>query len=188
VSIKPKLAYAAFFVLVAFSLLSLWRSYFVLFASERAAIWNYGYEELAKEISESKEHFVIDNSRIKPPHILLAFYMSIPPVEYQEFAKTKVIKGYYEDTEFDTYYKLRNFETRSIDWERDIYKEQILVGDGLAISEEQINEHYLEEVFKIYDPLNKLVFQGYKTNPEGKCQNIGNKNSLCHSREGGNLY
>lgn len=178
---NTKVFYLVFSGLILVSLVNLWRGYFVLFPAERAASWNYGYEELAEEISEGREHFVIDNSRIKPPHILLAFYLKIPPYEYQAFARTKIIEGYYEDTEFDTYYKLLNFETRPIDWEKDIYKKQILVGDALAISEGQINEHYLKEVFKIYDPLNKLVFQGYKTNPREKCKSISNENELCHS-------
>ena len=177
--IGEKVSLVAIILLVASSLIGFWRGYFVLFASERAAIWNYGYKELAHEISTSNEHFVIDNSRIKPPHILLAFHMKIPAAVYQEFAKTKIIKGYYEDTEFDTYYALADFETRAIDWEHDIYKEQILVGDALAMSEEQVKEHLLEKVFEIRDPLNKLVFQGYRTNPEEKCRMIYNRNKYC---------
>jgi hypothetical protein len=178
--LSKKIFYSIFIFLTIISLVNLWRGYFVLFPAERAVIWNYGYEQLSEEISKSDEHFVIDNSRVKPPHILLAFYMRIDPEIYQEYAKTKIINGYYDDTDFDTYYELENFETRAINWEKDIYKEQVLVGDELAISEEQINEHYLEKVFKIYDPLNKLVFQGYRTNPEKKCESIGNVNSLCH--------
>jgi len=150
-----EIAFVSIVLLTMLSLIGFWRGYFVLFASERASVWNYGYRQLADEISASREHFVIDNSRIKPPHILLAFYMRIPARQYQEFAKTKIIKGYYEDTEFDTYYKLLNFETRAIDWETDIYKNQILVGDGLAISGEQVAEHFLEKVFEIRDPLKK---------------------------------
>lgn len=166
-------------ILVTLSLTNLWRGYFVLFAGERALTWNYGYEQLAERVANSSEHFVIDTSRIKPPHILLAFYMKIPPNEYQEFARTKIVNGYYGDTEFDTYYKLGNFETRAIDWERDVYREQILVGDELAISEEQAVEHFLEKVFEIRDPLNKVVFQGYRTNPAEKCGSINYAGSLC---------
>lgn len=173
-----KVGGALIIILSLFSLVSLWRGYFVLLPGERASVWDYGYKELADELTKTDEHFVIDPSRMEPPHILLAFYLKIPAREYQEFAKFKIIKGYYEDTEFDTYYKLRNFETRPIDWETDIYKKQILVGDELAISQEQVAEHFLEKVFEIHDPLKKIIFQGYRTNPIEKCNNII-RNLLC---------
>ncbi len=161
------------------SMLFLWRAYFVLFAHERAAIWNYGYSELAEEIKSRDEHFVIDTSRIKPPHILLAFYLRNPPKDYQEFAKTKIKAGYYEDLDFDTYYKLRNFETRLINWEEDVYREQILVGDSLSISSEQAAEHFLDKVFEIKGPLNEIIFVGFKTNPEEKCKSVKFLNKNC---------
>lgn len=168
-------------ILSLFSLVSLWRGYFVLLSGERAVVWDYGYKELAAEIAPSDEHFIIDPSRTEPPHILLAFYLKIPAYEYQQFAKSKIIKGYYEDVQFDGYYKLRNFETRPIDWETDIYyKKQILVGDSLAISDDQVKEHFLEQVFEIRDPLAKIVFQGYRTNPEKKCKDSG-YHPLCTS-------
>lgn len=154
------------------SILFLWRSYFVLFAHERAVTWNYGFMQLAQLIENSSENFVIDTERTKPPHILLAFYLKIPPKDYQEFAKTKIKKGYYEDLEFDGYYKLRNFETRPIDWEEDVYRGQILVGDSLSISSEQAAEHFLDKVFDIRDPLGEVVFVGYRTNPAKKLEQV----------------
>jgi len=165
--------------LSAASMFFLWRGYFVLLPNERAITWNYGYKELSEVISNSEEHFIIDTSRVKPPHILLAFHMQILPDEYQKVAAGKIINDYYENIEFDTYYALANFETRNINWEEDIYKEQILVGDALAISESQINEHKLEKVFEIYDPLKNLIFQGVRTNPQKKCESVGNKNQQC---------
>lgn len=166
-------------VLSLISILFLWRGYFVLLPNERATTWNYGYKELSQIIKTSEEFFVVDTSRVKPPHILLAFHMQIPPEEYQKVAAKKIINDYYENLEFDSYYNLLNFETRSINWEEDIYKERILVGDALAISESQIEEHKLERVFEIYDPLDNLVFQGVRTNPEEKCESVGNKNQQC---------
>lgn len=159
-----------FFALCAFSLTTLWRSYFVLFPEERAGYWNYGYKELAFIVKNSNNHYVIDTSRVKPPHILLAFHLKMDPKKYQEYSKTKIIKGYYDDIEFDTYYNLANFETRTINWEQDIYQKQILVGDEYAISLKQAEEHFLTKVFEIRDPIGKMVFQGYQTDPETKCR------------------
>jgi hypothetical protein len=158
-----------------------WRGYFILLPNERAAAWSYGYGQLADRISGSNERFIVDTSRVKPPHILLAFYMHIDPQRYQDVAKQKIVNGYYSDLDQDMYYSLLNFETRPIDWQMDIYKKQVLVGDELAISDTQAAEHRLAKVFEIRDPLGHIVFQGYRTNPEEKCKSINNTNPLCYS-------
>lgn len=169
------------FVLIFFSLLNFWRSYFILLKSERAATWGYGYEQLADYIKNSSEHFVIDTSRIKPPHILMAFYMKIDPAAYQKFSQDKITNGYYSDLSQDMDYELLNFSTRQIDWKKDVYVKQILVGDELAVSETQAEEQKLKKVFEIKDPLGHIVFQGYETNPDEKCKSINNENPLCYS-------
>ena len=76
-------------------------------------------------------------------------------------------------------YSLLNFETRNIKWIKDIYREQILVGDELTFSENQIKEHFLKIVFVIKDPIGQIVFEGFKTNPRLKCQATGFKDSAC---------
>lgn len=131
------------FGLSIFSLLMLWRSYFVLFPVEREYIWGGGYEQLAKFIKEnSKEHFVVDSGR-GMPYANLEFYLQTN--------------------------KTVNVEIRPIDWRNDICKRQILVGDNLAISEDQIKEHFLTKVFDKKDGRNVILLQGYETNPKLKC-------------------
>lgn len=165
--------------LILISLLFLWRSYFVLLASERAVYWGYGIEKLATEINKNpEEHFVIDQSRIKPPYIQLAFFLKYPPQEFQKL-KPDVLENYYSDLQFDNYYRFANIETRGINWETDIYKEQILVGDELTISEKQKNDHKLEKLFEIRDPVNTIVLVGFKTNPREKCRSVFYKDGHC---------
>lgn len=159
------------FIFYIFSIASLYRSLAVLLPNERAKIWGYGFSELANEIKKnSDEKFLIDNGRIKPAYIVLAFYLKIPPEKLQKAVDQTLKTRYYFDTKWNDYYQLENFETRSIDWEEDIYKEQILVGDELAISGNQAKEHFLSQVFEIKGPTGEIVFKGYKTNPILKCR------------------
>ena len=166
--------------LILVSLLSLWRSYFVLLANERAVYWGYGVESLATEIKKNPEkYFVIDQSRIKPPYIQLAFFLKYSPQEFQKL-RPDVVKNYYSNLQFDNHYTFANIETRSINWETDIYKEQILVGDSLSISGNQAKEHFLTNIFEIKDPLGYTVFVGYETNPREKCRPIKLKDYRCN--------
>lgn len=183
--IKPrKILFIAVFILVFFSLVSLWRSYFVLFPIERAKTWGYGFEQLTQEIKKRPEEmFVIDQSRTKPTYIELAFFLKYPPEKFQQETDRSIKNNYYTNTKFDSFYRFANIETRNIKWESDIYKDLILVGDGLAVSEEQTKEHFLTKVFEIKDPTGQIVFRGFKTNPKEKCAALISKSPLCTVKE-----
>ena len=157
-------------VLTVFSLLYLYRSYALLFPNERAKTWGYGFEQLAEEIQKRPgEKFVIDTGRIKPAYIELAFYLKTPPEVLQQTVDQNIKKRYYEDISWSSYYNFNNFETRDIDFGIDMCKEQILVGDELAVSDKQAKEHFLNKIFEIKSPDGEIVFQGFKTNPALKC-------------------
>ncbi|MFH1561031.1 MAG: glycosyltransferase family 39 protein [Patescibacteria group bacterium] len=168
-----------FVFLMAYSLLFLWRSYFVFFPKERTLSWNWGYDQLAKIIQESPDrHFVIDQSRVKPIYIQLLFYWQYPPAKLHQILGPRVADDYYQNTEFNSSYDLANVEIRPIIWEKDIYRDQVLIGDELSISSQQAEEHFLEMLFEIKDPLDKLTFRAYQTNPDLKCQS-GPTNPRC---------
>lgn len=168
--------------LIFISAIYFWRSYFVLLPSERATIWGYGYNQLADEIKKRpEEKFIVDESRSKPSYIELLFFLKYPPAEFHKIINPDIRNNYYTNLNFDTSYAFANIETRNITWEKDIYKNQILVGDEFAVSEKQAKEHFLTIVFEIRDPLDNVVFRGYKTNPKEKCANISQKNPLCNN-------
>lgn len=162
------------FIILIFTILSfatLYRSMAVLMPNERATNWGYGFDQLAQEIKNRPlEEFLIDTSRMKPVYIELAFFLKYPPDKLQQVVDQSIKENYYHDIGWDNYYKFQNIETRAINWEIDIYKEQILVGDELAISVNQAKEHFLTEVFTIKSSTNEIIFQGFKTNPVLKCQ------------------
>ena len=154
------------FCLIGFSLVLLWRSYFVLFPIQRAKSWNYGYEQLATYIKENlKEHFVIDSGR-NVPYILLLFWLKYPPAQFQK--ETRLIENYYWNVSNNLNAKFSNIEVRPIIWETDMCKNQIVVGDKLAISDKQKSEHFLKKLFEIQDFRQETLLSGYKTDPVGK--------------------
>lgn len=178
---KGKRFYWITTVLVVFtSLVTFWRCYFVLFSKERANAWDFGYESLAQIVKENPgSTFVLDQSRKNPSYVLMAFFLEYPPAELQKRVDSEIKRNYYQMTQFDPYYKFANIETRQIYWEEDVYKDLVLVGDELAVSEDQAEEHSLEKLFEIKDPLERKVFVGYKTRPDLKCSNTGYENPLC---------
>jgi 4-amino-4-deoxy-L-arabinose transferase-like glycosyltransferase len=166
--------------IIGISVLLLWRSYFVLLPNERALNWNYGHQQLAEKIkSEPDTHFVIDQNRTNPAYLILAFYLKTPPSEIQNAADPIIKTQYYSNDKFDQEYKYANLETRYINWESDIYTKQILVGDTIAISENQAKEHSLIKHFEITDPFLKPLFVGWQTHPEIKCKSAGANRDLC---------
>lgn len=156
-------AVSTFVFLIFFSFVLLWRSYFVFMPNERARYWGYGLEQLSQIIvANPNKHFIIDTSRIKPPYMNLAFFMRIDPAEYQKSVDQNIKNNYYTDLKFDGYYRFANLETKSIDWKTDLYKNVVLVGDTLAVSEGQAKDHGLTKMFEIKDPMGEIVFQGYE--------------------------
>lgn len=171
-----KISILVMFTLTLFSLLYLYRSYAVLLSNERAKVWGYGFNQLAEEIKKRpEEKFIIDSSRIKPAYIELAFFLKIHPSVMQQAVDQNIKNNYYNDTVWKGHYILDNFETRSINFNEDSYKQQILVGDSLAISEGQVKEHFSTPVFVIESPSKEIIFQGFKTNPDLKCQQSKDK-------------
>jgi len=164
-----KFSLSAFLVLTVISVVYFWRSYFVLLPHERARVWGYGFSQLAEEIRKRpNDLFLIDQSRMKPVYIELAFFLKFPPQELQETIGNSISENYYYNTDFKSSYRFANIETGTINWKEDVYQRQILVGDELAISEGQAREHFLTKLFEIRDPVGNIVFVGYETDPEMK--------------------
>jgi len=173
--------YPAVLVLIFGSTLMLYRSYFVLFPVERADAWNYGYDKLANFIKENPDKkFVVDNSRNPRNYILLLYHLNYPPEVYQNEVDQKYKEGYYHSLPPENSYKFGNIEVREIDWQRDSYLEQIIVGDALSVSESQAKDHLLTKVGEIKNPINNPILIFYATNPDEKCKVSYNR--LCDNR------
>ncbi|MFH0937370.1 MAG: hypothetical protein V1808_03680 [Candidatus Daviesbacteria bacterium] len=179
-SVKIKIILSLICVLILYSLIILWKGYFILLPNERAEAWQFGYQQLAQEINLNKnDMFVIDNTRRPQAYLEIAFFLNLSPQQLQTAASQEIKNDYYNNTKIYTDYSFENIEIRAIAWKTDIYKNQILIGDNLTFSESQISEHELTNVFKIKNFLGDIIFAGYRTNPYKKClQDKHNKKLL----------
>lgn len=156
-------------LILAYSSLSLYRTYFTLFKYQRA-VFDYTYMKLWEKTNQFPDkQFVIDNSRHLAVGVRHAFFQKFDPDRIQKDFKPKVRNFYYSGVEIEEKYVLDNIQARPIIWEEDICKDQILVGDLLAISSEQVEEHSLKPLFDIKDRAGDISLKAYLTNPS-KCK------------------
>lgn len=169
--IKKFWAIILFLFFSAYSLLSLYRSYFVLFPNDRAIAWSYGFSDLAEFLkNHPNEKIFIDNSRNLGLYMELLYFLKYPPAKYQQEITPFIREHYYEAPILGTNFSFGNISIGGIEWQKEIYKEQIIIGDNLAISDGQAREHLLTQIYQLKDPLENVVFNGYKTNPKEKCK------------------
>lgn len=156
------------FGLIIFSLLRVYFSFFVINDYFRYKHWNYGARELVERIAEYPQlPVVLDNSRDEL-YIEVLFFLKHDPGEYQQDNFEVSPDEYYVNMSRNINKNIGNISTRGIVWSEDIYIDQLLVGDYLAISEDQIKEHCLEKKFEIRGPDRALLYVGVHTNPEKK--------------------
>ena len=171
IKLNWRYALLTFILLSLYSLILLYRSYFVLFPIERATAWNYGYSEVSDFIKRNpNSSFVIDNTRNPRNYILLLYYLNYPPAIYQKEVSPIYKNDYYRSLPPETSYRFSNIEVRAFEWKKDPCVKQILVGDELSISEGQAKEHKLTEAYELKDEQGKVIFKGFETNPELKCR------------------
>ncbi len=170
--LKPKIWIPIFALLIIYSLVSLWRSYFILFPYERAEAWNYGYDKLSEFIKKNpNKNFIVDNSRNPNIYILFLYHLKYPPQKFQQEIDPTIAKNYYKAPENKEFIKFANVQIRPFSFEKDICPNNILVGDELTVSDKQITEHNLTKVFEIKEPiqLGKILLRGYKVDSNKKC-------------------
>ncbi len=141
----------------------------VLLKYERSSIWGYEYKQIADFVKKHpSEQIVVDNTRLKPVYILLAFHNSIDPRRLQSSYDAEWLKNYYSHISFDNNHRLESVDIRPIHWKSDVYKKQFIIGDTLAISDKQATEHYLTRVQTITDIRGMPTMNIFETNPDRK--------------------
>lgn len=169
--VSLKIVVPAFLLLSVYSLLMLYRSYFVLFPVERAEGWNYGLRQLSQYISvNSDKHFVIDNYNNPRLYVELLYFLRYPPEKFQVEIGDTLRKQYYQAPKRNLDFSFSNIEVRPVNWEKDLYKEQIIVGNDLLISEKEAEKQFLTKTQEFFFPDGRVAFRSYKANPEKKCE------------------
>jgi len=156
-----------FVVLVIYSLGKLYSSAIVLNEHFRGYNWDYGWEEVVKVVKGELDPSlpkVVDNSRFEPYSQFL-FFLKYDPEKYQKENQEVLLSEYYTNMNRNKTKKIGNIVTRPISWEKDPLVEQYLIGDGLSISRQQIDEHKLVLVKEILYPDRNVAFRIVKTQP-----------------------
>jgi len=97
-----------FLFLTFFSLLLLWRSYFIFLPQERSIWWSYGFEQLSREIANNPtKKYVIDNARDGSIYMNILFHLKYSPSKLQKnFLNYEKI--YYDNPPFNPNYIFAN--------------------------------------------------------------------------------
>ncbi len=143
--------------LFLYSLLLLFRSYFILLPKINAQAWDYGYEQLSKIILDTpNKKYLIDNTRNSRTYILPLFYLNLP---YQN-----KIQNYYSAPTIPNIYSYSNLTFKSLNWVEDLSRYDFIVSDRLSISPDQAVEHKLTKIKTITTPNNTTVLDIYIIN------------------------
>lgn len=161
------IAIAAFSLLIIYSLGKLFSSAIILNEYYRAREWDYGWEEVAQSIAKLDQNLpiIVDTAR-QGPHIELLFFLKYDPVEYQKNNFEVTTEEYYTKMSRRSTWDLGNIKIQPINWKNDLAKKQYLIGDRLAISDEQIEEHNLTLIKDIFYPDGVVAFRIVETNPD----------------------
>lgn len=156
-----------FTLLIIYSIAKLYSSVIILNENFRGRDWNYGWEEAATLIKtfDQKLPVIVDNSRDEP-YIQLAFFLKADPTTYQKENLEVSINEYYTNMTRVKEKKIGNIITRPINWEKDLLIHQYLIGDELAISLQQIQEHNLTLIKEIKYPNGEVALRIVSTNPK----------------------
>lgn len=154
---------------VCYSMMKLYSSVIILNEYYRGSEWNYGWEEVAQEIKRMDPSLpvVVDNSRSEPYSQLL-FFLSYDPQRFQNENFEVSNEEYYTNMERNLTKYIGNIVTRPIHWDTDVWQVQYLIGDALAISDQQIAIHELELIRDIRYPDGTITFRIVKTNGSGR--------------------
>ncbi len=166
---RRKLALVILLWLTIYSALKLYSSAIILNEHFRAPYWNYGWHRVVDRLNSLDQSLpvIVDNAR-NEPYIQLLFYLKHDPTIYQKENFEVALSEYYTNMSRNTTKKIGRITTRSIEWVKDTQVEQYLVGDYLAISEDQIRNNNLTLIEEIRFPDMSTAFRIVKTNPNTK--------------------
>ncbi len=163
---RYKLVFLLVFLgIIVYSLGRLYSSVIILNEYYRGIHWNYGWEQASNIIQNKLDKnipIIVDNSRDEP-YIQLAFFLKYDPVKYQQENFEVPLDEYYTNLYRDKNKKIGNITTRPINWEVDLLVNQYLIGDDLAISNQQMKEHNLELIDEVKYPDGSVAIRIVKT-------------------------
>ena len=152
-------------ILVIYSIAKLYSSVIILNEQYRGFYWDYGWEEVVKVMKKEFDPtlpVVVDNTRFEP-YSQIAFFLKYPPEKYQKENYEVPLSEYYINMQRNRTKRIGNINTRAISWKEDLLIKQYLIGDGLAISEQQIKEHKLKLIHEVFYPDGTIAYRIVET-------------------------
>ena len=83
----------------------------------------------------------------------------------QSTSEPSIVRNYYNDVDFSYIREFSNIETKPIDWGEAVWKDEILVGDTVSISDLEVKLHDLTKVLEVKSPNDQILLRGFQTNP-----------------------
>ncbi len=134
----PTLFISLISILVIISVINLLIQLFYILPYQRPKYWEVGYAELGKNLLQyPNQKIVIDNSRGES-YIHILFFTKFDPKIYQKETGYLELPNYYNSYERVTIKKFGQFEYRPIDWGKEEKERNIVIGDELISSRENI--------------------------------------------------
>ncbi len=166
-SYKLRIIFIFIFVIITiYSLFKLYSSIVILNEFYRGKYWDYGWKEAVEVINEYQHlPIVIDNAR-GDPYLHIAFFLGYDPVKYQKENIEVSSDEYYTNLQPLPQKTIGKIVTRPIVWKDDLTKEQLLIGDELAISPDQIKNNNLTLIKEIKYPSGEIAIRIVKVNPK----------------------
>lgn len=183
--IKNKYLYVFIFLFITLlSLISFYRSNFILLPQERFSAWSFGYYLLAEKIRQYPKQKILIDDPVGISYIELLFFQKYDPRDLQKERRLLNLKDYYYLEEWSKESSWSRYSVRPLNWKQDVYFEQMIIATPIAISENQAKEHFFSKAFAIIGPDGKTIFNGYLTNPDLKRQDDERKIRLIKNESG----
>ncbi len=151
------------FLLIIYSSCLLYISYFVLFKYEKSSYYGYAYIKLIEKLAEYKnKEVVIDTARDSGIGIRMAYLLKYDPNNLQQQLRSQMKTPYYSSiVNNDEIYNIDNIRTKAMDWGEACKSNLIMVGDTLAISDENVTLHKLQLEFEVKDLAGIIALRGF---------------------------
>jgi hypothetical protein len=156
--------------LVIYSLFSFFVSYFALFKYESTENVGLAYADVSRELEKYKNYKVVfDNTRDPAAGLRVAYFKKYDPGEIQRNLRSQLTSPYYSRKVNADSVILDNVVFSPINWAEAACAATIFVGDGLAVSEIQIKDHNLTQIFEIKTSNKDFILRGFSTNSSKQC-------------------
>ena len=154
-------------LVITASLISLYSSIFILNDYFRAYAWDFGPTKVVDYINKLPKNLPItfDNSRGES-YIHLLFFTKYDPATFQKDNFEVSPERYYTSMVRNKTKNLGRISYKQIDWGLDAEEtKQYLIGDGLVISDHELDVHRLTKIADINNPDGSLALRIVETNP-----------------------